>query len=222
MSVEDMTNTDVQLPTSAFASDARSPAGGEEHRPHVRISAAGKGNLLLACMFAAGIGCVWLMRLQGGPSIASAEQSETQTHVDIVLSTLAETTAARKRTARNDKAVINTFYYEARHRQIPPASLSGNPFIYTPAPAASLVTMPKKTAPSAPKPKKVTEYAQALAEAQKLSLQTVLTGSKGATAMISNNLLTEGQVIRGWTVSSIRPKEVVLRWKDKTYSLRLP
>ena len=41
-------------------------------------------------------------------------------------------------------------------------------------------------------------------------------------AMISNNLLREGQDIGGWTVVRIQPKEVVLGWQDKQYVLTPP
>ena len=39
--------------------------------------------------------------------------------------------------------------------------------------------------------------------------------------MISNNLLTEGQVIRGWTIVKIQPESVTLKWKDQTVELKM-
>jgi len=49
----------------------------------------------------------------------------------------------------------------------------------------------------------------------------VLSGSSGRFATISNNLLTEGQTISGWTVSKIIPGEVVLTWRDQTHVLKM-
>ena len=55
-----------------------------------------------------------------------------------------------------------------------------------------------------------------------LSLQSVVTGEHGTMAMISNNLLTVGQRIHGWTVSEIGPRHVVLAWKDRQHVLHMP
>jgi hypothetical protein len=57
--------------------------------------------------------------------------------------------------------------------------------------------------------------------AKTLTLQSVLTGASGATAVISNNLLAEGQTIRGWTISKILSKEVLLTWKEQTFVLKM-
>jgi len=59
-----------------------------------------------------------------------------------------------------------------------------------------------------------------MAEVRKLRLQSVLVGRQTA-AMVSNNLLTTGQTINGWTVSRIEPREVELTWKDQKYVLEL-
>jgi hypothetical protein len=40
--------------------------------------------------------------------------------------------------------------------------------------------------------------------------------------MISSNLVTVGQTIKGWTVVRIDAREVELSWKDKTYVLEMP
>ncbi|HOF19416.1 MAG TPA: hypothetical protein PK082_10945, partial [Phycisphaerae bacterium] len=62
---------------------------------------------------------------------------------------------------------------------------------------------------------------QALDAVRQLTLQSVLVGTHGATAMVSNNLLTEGQTISGWKVEKIRPDEVVLTWKNQKHVLRI-
>jgi len=204
----------------------RSPSAFEPsagYRPSGRALPISKGNLLLAGAFAAGIVCIYILSLRGGPSQASAEQNETQTQVDNVLSKLAAAGAGGG-ISKKDQAGINTSYYEARHRQIDLSALRGNPFVFARSPADKPASRPENPvgAKVEPKAEESQDYTRALQEAQKLSLQTILTGSSGSTAMISNNLLTEGQTINGWTVSKIRPSEVVLTWKDKTYVLALP
>jgi len=180
-----------------------------------------KTNLLLAGMFTAGLACMYLLWTQGGPPKASAQENTTEARVASTLSSI--TAKAMRQDGSKNIAVIEALRYEAKHRQLPLSSLQCNPFIFTPAPLPAHeegvdgATGEKRTT-NAP----TGSHAQALLEVKKLSLQTILTGSNGSTAMISNNLLAEGQTIGGWTVSKISPNEVLLTWKDKTYVLRLP
>ena len=53
-----------------------------------------------------------------------------------------------------------------------------------------------------------------------MRLQSILFGEQ-TVAVISNNLLTEGQQIDGWTVTQIRRRSVTLKWKDKTFVLEM-
>ena len=57
---------------------------------------------------------------------------------------------------------------------------------------------------------------------QGAELQSVLSGAQGAVAMISGDLLTEGQDVKGWTVRSIAPREVVLAREGLEYVLQMP
>jgi hypothetical protein len=59
-----------------------------------------------------------------------------------------------------------------------------------------------------------------LAAAKGLKLQSVLSG-RTPTAMISNNVLTVGQTISGWTVAEIHPRYVVLTWETHKFELRM-
>lgn len=55
-----------------------------------------------------------------------------------------------------------------------------------------------------------------------LKLQSILRGPVSSTAMISDRLVREGQVISGWTVSRIEDRAVVLTWRDQKHVLKLP
>ena len=55
-----------------------------------------------------------------------------------------------------------------------------------------------------------------------LVLQSVLMGTRNASAMISGNLLAEGENIQGWTLQEINPRYVVLTWKEHKHVLKLP
>ncbi len=179
----------------------------------------GKGNVLLACLFAAGIGCVYLLRLSGGPQTASAQQQINESQVNAVLTAISapggkDTSAA---------SVVAAFYTQASQRQLPLEALGANPFIYQPPQAKTIA--PAATQPVISESVAAKNTAQALdtqiQAAKALTLQSVLTGAAGATAVISNNLLTEGQTIRGWTISKIGSKEVVLTWKEQTFVLKM-
>jgi transposase len=140
--------------------------------------------------------------------------------MDTLLATLTQVkNDCRSATA---SSVINRFYYEARQRQVPPEQLVGNPFrMVLPQALPPPVELQAAPHPASPDPE-----AQALAEAEDnirdLTLQSVLIGSSGATAIISNNqILTVGQNVRGWTVVEIAPKQVVLQWKSHRHIMTM-
>jgi hypothetical protein len=163
---------------------------------------------------------VYLLRLSGGPQIASAQQQINESQVNAVLTAIGSSTAGKDASAA---AVVAAFYTQASQRQLPLGSLGANPFIYQPGQAKVLAIV--TTRPAITEEASAKNTAQALETqiqaAKGLTLQSVLTGAAGATAVISNNLLTEGQTIRGWTISKILSKEVQLTWKDQTYVLKM-
>ena len=188
-----------------------------------RLGAWKQGNVLLAVLFVAGIGCVYLLSLRNGPARASAQQKDEELKVETALTQIrvrsAQPPAGR---AANTNVLVDTFYYETRQRQIPAEELPDNPFEFTlPAAKQSLpVSVPSEEGESnAVGAKRLSE---ALDAVQQLKLQSVLAGTGGATAMISNNLLTEGQSIAGWTITKIEGRQVMLTWGDQTYTLKMP
>jgi hypothetical protein len=174
-------------------------------------------NLLLAALFVAGIGGVYLLSLRQGPAEASAQERQTEVQVDTALARLSAGSVAQARA----KTLVDAFYYQASQRQIPVEDLWGNPFQYTPPRRPQPIEKPEDKAPKGPAAGERPSGPDPLAEARKLSLQSVLRGTDGSKAMISNNLLAEGQMIRGWTVQSIEPRKVVLTREGKTYILKM-
>ena len=207
------------------AGPASAPKPDEMQAPSPRTSrkriSLSKENALLAGLFAAGMIVVYLLGLRGGPAEASASQRAAERQVDSALQQLDRMLPASTSGPSKAKQVVDTFYYEARQRQIPIEQLSGNPFVFTlPAPRAEPL---RTTSTGTPLPKAQPEAdGDALECVRRLSLQSVLMGTHGATAMISNNMLTEGQEIQGWTVKTILPREVILTWKDRQYVLSMP
>jgi hypothetical protein len=188
-----------------------------------------QGNMPLVVLFAAGIACVYLLSLRQGPARASAQQQADELRVESALIQLrvradeAKTPAGSAAAmAGSAAALVETFYYETKQRQIPPDQLAGNPFEFKPPKKESPKSVAALPTESEEPLGDATRYGDALTAVKQLRLQSVLSGPYGATAMISNNLLTEGQVICGWTVSKIQPQSVILTWKDQTYELKMP
>lgn len=225
MSDETSKATGSDYAADIFKRPASSPAD-QEGQARLSVGAIGsfsKGNLVLVGLFAASIACVYLLSLRSTPAAASAEQRRIELHVESALSLLARPNPTDAEKSRRAQAVLDAFYCQAAQRQIPLEKLSGNPFVFKPP---GKVKLPAEAEPSVappdPENPRDEDLSEAIAAVGQLTLQSVLTGSSGATAMISNNILSEGQTIRGWTIISIRPREVLLKWNDQRYVLKMP
>ena len=180
----------------------------------------GQGNLMLIAMFLTTLGGLYLLSEWRGPTRATAENRTAEHQVDDALARLDGN--GRAKTHTDVKALVDGFYGQAKERQIVLADLACNPFVYQPVRMRPSV-VPK--APATPTPTQVERTQRvedALKDAQALRLQSVLVGQGQNSAIISNNLLTVGQKIRGWTVKTIRSRQVVLSWQGHTYILRMP
>ncbi len=173
-------------------------------------------NVVLAGMFAVGVLTLYLLNLRTGVQTASAEQQKIELRVDTALEQIKALTKTKTGSKETD-AIIDTFYYEARQRQIPLEHLSGNPFIYVPLQGEALSQGEKIRIDPVQQ-----ELADAMELVKQLKLQSVLTGPQGQTAMISNNLVAKNQVIYGWKVERISTKEVTLSWRDQEFVLKMP
>lgn len=176
-------------------------------------------NLGLLAMFAAGIIGLYALRLRHGPAAALAGEALAHAKVEAALNTLGTGDAAANADGRRSaKAIVGEFYAAARQRQVDARDLMGNPFVPRNVEEAPPPPPPEVKAVEVKKPD---EYEHALRDAKTLRLQSVLVGRQ-TTAMISSNLVTVGQTIKGWTVARIDAREVELSWKDKTYVLEMP
>jgi len=179
------------------------------------------GNFVLIGLLLAAIGCLLVLALRNSPKSASADERTDEAQVDQVLSQLnpAHSAAAG---ADPTSAIVDTFYFQADQRQVPLEELRGNPFVYCPLKLAANNGRDAGKGPRPAEDKGRGARANAIEAVRRLELQSVLKGPRGAAAMISGNLLTEGQAINGWTLKSIRPRQVVLTWKDEQYILTMP
>ena len=182
-----------------------------------------RGSLVLLGIYATGFAALYLLGHSGGPKAAKGEQNVIYAKVDAALNLMgAQPNAGELNQQTNAKAIVNDFYTAAKQRQVDRNRLSRNPFVFKEkVPETAPVVVPKEVEPKDTVP---AELKAAMEAVKTLRLQSVMIG-KGkcpAAALVSNNLVTTGQNIKGWTVSQIAPQEVELTWKDQKYVLELP
>ena len=181
-----------------------------------------KGDLMLPGMLVVSVVCIYILGCCDGPATASATQAPFEQQVNSVLSRLSDASATRLQSQKVIEAT-RILYRDIPQQQIPLDDLKGNPFVFA-----------QPTEPEPPKTEDqranisedANRQALALSEAQRavqqLRLQAVLKTSHGTSAIISDSLLSEGQMINGWTVREIHARTVVLEWNGHTHTLNMP
>lgn len=175
-------------------------------------------NFLMIGLYGAGILGVYLLSLRAGVEVASAEEQATTAKVEALLDMDQAMSAQPK--PDETAAVVDTFYYDAKQRQIPVRLLVGNPFLYVP-PGTGLTSKELNKLTTSQVREREKRNAM-MAAVRDLQLQSVLSRGERAMAIISGNLVAEGQTINGWTVKSIQSKEVILKWRDEEFVLKMP
>ena len=204
-------------------------AGGQTHvggpgaKKRGRLQIPGAGGVVMVGVFLAVIVGLYLLSLGNRPAEASAEQRLVEARVDSARLELDQVTGPDRAGRGKKLSVVERFYHDSQSRQIPVGDLQGNPFVFKAPPRMRKAAV--AGLPGRPKPKKPAaspQWKQAGDAARQMRLQSILSGTHGAVAVISNNLLTEGQKIHGWTVTQIRPRSVTLKWNDRTFVLEMP
>jgi len=212
----------ADTPDGARAERARAAsrrAGGSQPGQIVRA------NAVLAVMFVVGAGLVYGLSLRKGPApAAAADQKALETQVDGALLRLAGAAGnSEGKPGGISRQVLETFYDQIGRHQVPLEKLGKNPFAYVPPAEPEPVATPGKDAERAPAPDPLRQTReQAMARLNALHLQAIQRGKDRAVAIISNNLVTEGQKIECFTVRRIVPKAVILTWQGQEYTLRMP
>lgn len=209
--------TELDTPAAAAPLPFDVPRAAPDHgRGPTRRGA--KDHLVLAGMAIVAMGCILALSARHGPARASAQQMAVEQQVEGAIEKLAAPDGGTDPESCRAQAVIATFYCQAEQRQVPRHKLQCNPFVFQ-TPYRTPKPRPIKASAAALQPSAA--VAEALAAAKTFTLQSILVGSHSRTAMISNNLLSKGQRIQGWTVVEIHPRQVELRWKDKICRLKM-
>jgi hypothetical protein len=211
-------------------SDPESPAKGkgasDGQDPGSYRARTMRGNVMMVLLFAAAAALVYGLTLWGGPTTASAEQQAVELQVDsTILRLSSEANLAGGGGGRISRQLLLQFYDEIGQRQIALGDLGKNPFRFVPpAGDAPVVTTPgEDQTPVDPQlggPMPTRD--EMVARLNRLNLQAIQRAAGGAVAIISNNLVTEGQIIEGFTVKRISLKEVILTWNGEDFELCMP
>lgn len=214
-----MEEDDEHVGALAASPDADA-AGAPDPPAERRRRQLNKGKLLLPVMIATSVACILVLNLRTELEEAEARQRPAELELDGAFAGLGDGSGSDPG-RQSTEQLADTFRYEVRQRQVPPDQLRGNPFALAgPGQTPSSMDLPQASGGDDESRSAVPE--EAMAAVRKLQLQAILLGSAQVTAIISNNLLTEGQKIDGWTVSKIRPKDVVLTWGDHEHVIKLP
>lgn len=169
--------------------------------------------VLMSLMFLAGLG--WML-LQARPYLmpqAEKENTDKLNEATVLsgLTMMSQQAASHQNQPKDASAAFESLRRESRRAQIAIEDLAGNPFI---------VPRVKETPILTPTPVVTTKPATVEAPpVEHLRLEAVLMGTTPS-AMISGQLLSEGQMIDKWRVIEIAPSRVVLQWQDRKYVLK--
>ena len=171
--------------------------------------------MLLAGTMILGIVGLYLVSRDQPAPVPPAKASDAQ--IAIALMELAGKTDS-PRSPRTPELVA-TLDDKAERAAQPLANVS--PFIFKPLLLAGATPSSRPVAHPTTVPAQPDEKDVALRAVQQLRLQGIVTGPGGARAVISDRMVSVGDLVDGWTVRTVSPSAVVLAWKEQTYTLRL-
>lgn len=181
-----------------------------------------RANLVLAVLFLAGMALVYFMSMQDETIKAGALETASETIVDAAVQQFQTDTVGisgdipdTDRPNMSPVELAREMTTGTAKRQVPLKELKNNPFVFIP----NKRSRPKR--PKDAKPVGLTPGATAVQRAESLRLQSIVIANERSLAIISDRLLAAGQEIAGWRVHEIGNGQVILKWKDLTYVLRI-
>lgn len=178
-----------------------------------------RSTLMMGLMFAVGIGWViWESRQIKTPT-DDPDAEVAAVMVDSGLSAMTKQTREQNQRANDVQRIVQAFYQEPQHKQVPLSALAHNPFVdemNLPVPEVEAPEQPEKT------PDTTTVEKEKAPPVTNLHLRSTMLSGNRPTAMISGYIVYEGQIINGWKIEEIKSGYVVLRWKTQMHVLKLP
>jgi len=179
-----------------------------------------RANLVLAALFLAGMGCVYMLSLHDDITKAEPIEKAREAVIDTAVKQFAQgpppgaTSNARESQTPGPVELAREMIMGTAQRQIPLDNLKTNPFVLVPNKPVAVKSEPAK-------PIGITPGATAVQKAEALKLQSIVVANNRSLAIISDRLVTVGQEVGGWRVHEIGNGQVILKWRDLTYVLRV-
>lgn len=190
--------------------------------PRRGLSPVLRDNIVLVLLFAAGVGGVFVLSLHKNPPLVNQDQKKVEAQVDAAILRLNSTDASTI-AGQSSQKVLDDFDKRSTMPQIALKDLKKNPYMFVSPRLAGAISPAGGDAPAVDLEQKARE--QSLEKVnetfRQMRLQSVMMGRDGATAIVSNNLLTVGQQFQGFTVKSITARSVVLAWHEREFILSM-
>jgi len=205
---EEIEHNDQDNPEASEENYAVPDEGGEEFTLGVERKPMGKGSVAMFIILAIAGAGTYMMYARTGPQSASAA-GDPKAHQVITqfMSDRDKNLGTMKKMLQDTEGIVKEFLNYPSVKQIPLGSLSGNPFRMVIANAPDNTHKDEE----ADKKKREEERATALAAANQLRLQSIMSSGAKKSCMINNALYTEGQEIDSFTIEKIKSDGVIVR-----------
>ncbi len=175
-----------------------------------------RSTLLMVVMFLVGIG--WaaneIRKVRARPAVTSAPEDALTVEGVKMMAQYAQKANKKPSEAEMASLAIN------KPLRGSVQNFENNPFetLIEPPPPEPVPEAPEEKEPVEVEPKEPVKNPPPVAG---LTLDLIMTSSRGNRASISGRLLSEGDRIEGWTIKEIYSNRVVLKWEDVEHILRV-
>ena len=172
--------------------------------------------VILGCLLI-GAASIYYMRMQAGPTIATANPSAktAETTIKGFLTDGGKSMRDIEVMLRSTQRVVDQFTQFPNVTLMPLDPEQVDPFDFPRPPK------PKVNEQEELRKKQEEQRKAILASAEKLSLQSIVHGSNVRACMINNVLYSEGQAVNDFTIEKISSDNVVVRCGDLRFMLRM-
>ena len=202
-----------QLPLDVGGDSAETSFGGEK-RPFINTT-----TLLLASVFLAGLGLIFVLGKQAGPRSASAEQQTREAQIEAALGELASHAGKGDGKVKDTDSLVRLFQ-DNRAPRDSAADAAGDPFAIVSAKKPDTVAEAAVPA-TIEDPAEQQRYRKVAETIAALKVQSIMYSKRGGAAMINNKLAEVGSKFGDLVVSQIDQDRVILSFADKKFELRL-
>ena len=187
-----------------------------------------RGTMIVMGLLLAGGASVYLMSMRSMPQVASAKDKAMEDEVEKAIATLdkqGDQAKALSQMFDNSDQVVEVFFNYPAQNQVPLDDLKKNPFLHLrkskgsgDVSDADLINAREAAEAEKRHNEQKKQLEAALAQ---LKLQTILIGEGSSAVMINNTILSEGQTVEGFSITTIKKQSVTLKAGDMEFELKM-